>query len=303
MFDDLANELKTAREKNSMTLAQVANKSKIDIKFLEAIEQGDFAFLPDLYVRAFIKNFARTVGLDENKIIKKFEASKQGVPYVEEEAPPKETKIRPLEIAKQDKALEGPKLNPIIQSHKPEIKKKDSLFSFDAVGGNNPIQDSTTTINRRNLIIGGSVLGIIILFTLIYFLFIDKSEQIIVVEKPIEDVIKQNQRYVESDQTTNGSNLGVGITDSLVLTINANDTSWIKVSIDGQASGEFILLPNSQKIIKAKTNYKITFGNSGAINLQLNNRPLSFSGVRKSASNVLIDKEGLKYSDDSSQQR
>ena len=71
MFDELANELKTAREKNTMTLAQVANKSKIDIKFLEAMEQGDFAFLPDLYVRAFIKNFAKTVGLDENKILQK----------------------------------------------------------------------------------------------------------------------------------------------------------------------------------------------------------------------------------------
>jgi len=39
MFDQIANELKTAREKNSMSLVQVANKSKIDIKFLEAMEQ------------------------------------------------------------------------------------------------------------------------------------------------------------------------------------------------------------------------------------------------------------------------
>lgn len=303
MFDELANELKTAREKNSMTLAHVANKSKIDIKFLEAMEQGDFAFLPDLYVRAFVKNFAKTVGLDENKIHKKFEAVKQGIPYVEEEAPKKELKVRTVETIKQEKTPEIPKESPGTQTHQLEIKKKDSLFTFDAVGVNNPAQDTTAAVNRRNLIIGGSLLGAILLFALVYFLFFDKGEQIIVVEKPIEDVIQQNQRYVEDDQTTGSSDLGIGVSDSLVLTINANDTSWIKVSIDEQASGEFILLPNSQKVIKAKINYKITFGNSGAIKLQLNNKPLTFSGKSKSALNVLIDREGVKYPDNSPSQR
>ena len=84
------------------------------------------------------------------------------------------------------------------------------------------------------------LLGAILLFALVYFLFFDKSEQIIVVEKPIEDVISQNQRYVEDEQATS-DDMGAGISDSLVLMINANDTSWIKVSIDDQTSGEFIL--------------------------------------------------------------
>lgn len=303
MFDELANELKTAREKNSMTLAQVANKSKIDIKFLEAMEQGDFAFLPDLYVRAFVKNFARTVGLDDNKIFKKFEAAKQGIPYVEEELPKKELRIRPAETPKQENVSEVPKLKPIIQTHKPEITKRDSLFSFDAVGGSNPTQDSSAVTNRRNLIIGGSILGAILLFTLVYFLFIDKGEQQIVVEKPIEDVIQQNQRYVESDKAIDDLNLGAGVVDSLILTINANDTSWIKVSMDELTSSEFILLPNSQKILKAKENYKITFGNSGAIKLLLNDKPLTFSGSKKSALTLSIDREGVKYPDNIPAQR
>lgn len=303
MFDELANELKTARENNSMTLAQVANKSKIDIKFLEAMEQGDFAFLPDLYVRAFIKNFAKTVGLDESKIYKKFEAAKQGIPYVEEEVLKKEVKVRTAETPQQEKVPGVPKEKPTTRTPKVDIKKKDSLFTFDAVGGNNPAQDTTAGVNKRNLIIGGALLGAILLFTFVYFLFVDKGKQIIVVEKPIEDVIQQNQRYVEDDQTDGSRDLGIGVSDSLVLAINATDTSWIKVSIDEQASGEFILLPNSQKVIKAKTNYKITFGNSGAIKLQLNNKQLTFSGKSKSALDVLIDRDGVKYPDNSPSQR
>lgn len=302
MFDELAKELKTAREKNLMTLAQVASKSKIDLKFLEAMEHGDFAFLPDLYVRAFVKNFARTVGLDENKIYKKFEAARKGIPYVEEPPEYHEILRQASEVSKQKTIPSLSQENQSVRKTKPEIKKKDSLFTFDAVGENNPAQNIASSISKRNLIVGGSALGAILLFTFVYFLFFDKSEQIIVVEKPIEDVILQNQRYVEDEQS-NSNEVGVGISDSLVLMINANDTSWIKVSIDDQASGEFILLPNSQKIVKAKTNYKLTLGNSGAIKLMLNNKQLPFSGRSKAPLNLLIDRKGLKYPDKSPSQR
>ena len=302
MFDELAKELKTAREKNSMTLAQVASKSKIDLKFLEAMEHGDFAFLPDLYVRAFVKNFARTVGLDENKIYKKFEAARKGIPYVEEPPEYHEILRQASEVSKQEKTPSPSQENQSVRITKSEIKKKDSLFTFDAVGENNPGQNVASSISKSNLIIGGSALGAILLFTIVYFLFFDKSEQIIVVEKPIEDVISQNQRYVEDEQATNDDR-GDGISDSLVLMINANDTSWIKVSIDDQTSGEFILLPNSQKIVKAKTNYKLTLGNSGAIKLILNNKQLPISGRSKAPLNLVIDRKGLKYPDKSPSQR
>jgi len=303
MFDELANELKTAREKNSMTLAQVSNKSKIDIKFLEAMEQGDFAFLPELYVRAFVKNFAKTVGLDENKIFKKYEAAKQGIPYVEEETDYEEIVRGSSRTPKQEITPQAVTTDkPLSQKDKVGKKRKASI-TFDAVGGSNATADTSAAAKKRNMIIGGSLLGMIVFFSLIYFLFIDKSEQIIVAEKPIEDVIQQSQRYIEDDQTTTSANLGIGVTDSLLLTISSNDTSWIKVSVDEQAFDEFILLPGSQKAIKAKTNYNITLGNSGAIKLQLNNKPLTFAGKSKSVLSVLIDREGIKYPDNFSSQR
>jgi cytoskeletal protein RodZ len=297
MFDELANELKTAREKNGMTLAQVANKSKIDIKFLEAMEQGDFAFLPDLYSRAFAKNFAKTVGLDVNKFLKKYEAARQGIPYVEEE-PKKVEKEKSENTPIIEKAPEVPKQKPITQTAKQDLRKKDSLFTFDAVGENNLTQDNATAIRQRNLIIGGSLISVAVVLILIYFLFIDRGETIIVAEKPIEEVIKQNQRYIEDEQSGPSTDAGIGISDSLVLTINTSDTSWIKVSIDKNIPEEFILLPNSQKSIKAKTDYNLTLGNSGAIKLQLNNKPIAFSGKTKSVLNVLVDREGVKYLND-----
>ncbi|MCK7516561.1 MAG: helix-turn-helix domain-containing protein [Ignavibacteriales bacterium] len=56
----------------------MAAKTRIDFKFLEAIDNGNFSFLPDLYVKAFIKQYAKAVDLDEQETIKKYEdAAKQ----------------------------------------------------------------------------------------------------------------------------------------------------------------------------------------------------------------------------------
>lgn len=295
MFDKIAEELKNSREKLGLTLSQVANKSKIDLKFLEAMEQGDFAFLPELYVRAFMKNFARTVGLDENKIIKKFEAAKKGIPYIEEETQYEEILRHTPRTEKQESLPQIEKREKKTTEMERAEKKKKINVTYDAVAGSGSSHDASAAIKRRNMIIGSSLIGVFFLFTIIYFLFIDKSEQIIVVEKPIEDVIQQNQRYLEENQTPQAAENKDLISDSLILTINTNDTSWIRVSADGFSADEFILFPNSQKTLKAKSDFNITFGNSGAIKLFLNGRQLAFSGRSKIPLTAVIDASGLKY--------
>ncbi|MCZ7614845.1 MAG: helix-turn-helix domain-containing protein [Ignavibacteriaceae bacterium] len=78
MLDRFAEQLKKARLKKGLSLQQIAAKTRIDIKFLEAIDNGNFGFLPDLYVKAFIKQFAKSVDLDENETIKKYEDALAG---------------------------------------------------------------------------------------------------------------------------------------------------------------------------------------------------------------------------------
>jgi cytoskeletal protein RodZ len=48
----------------------MAARTRIDLKFLEAIDNGNFSFLLDLYVKAFIKQYAKAVDLDEQETIK-----------------------------------------------------------------------------------------------------------------------------------------------------------------------------------------------------------------------------------------
>ena len=48
-------ELKRAREAKRLSLADIADRTLINIRHLEAIERGDTSILPETYVRAFIR--------------------------------------------------------------------------------------------------------------------------------------------------------------------------------------------------------------------------------------------------------
>jgi cytoskeleton protein RodZ len=58
--------LRRAREGRAMPLSDVAHRTKVARATLEALEKGELATLPaPVYVRGFIRSFARAVGADE----------------------------------------------------------------------------------------------------------------------------------------------------------------------------------------------------------------------------------------------
>ncbi|MCO4754825.1 MAG: helix-turn-helix domain-containing protein, partial [Bacteriovoracaceae bacterium] len=83
--------LKEVRKEKNISLDDVANKTKININILKALENEDVDSLPNkTYVKGFVKNYAKTVGLDSNVAIEAFENLYRGSQPEEEEATPEE---------------------------------------------------------------------------------------------------------------------------------------------------------------------------------------------------------------------
>src|SRR3989338_2127969 len=62
--------LREARELQGISLSQVEDATKIRVKFLEAIEQDDYSFLPSFsYAKGFVKNYSDFLGLDSRMVI------------------------------------------------------------------------------------------------------------------------------------------------------------------------------------------------------------------------------------------
>lgn len=65
--------LKENREKKGISLSEVALATKINVKVLVAIEEGDIEKLPTkTFLRGFVRSYARYLGLDEEAVLNSF---------------------------------------------------------------------------------------------------------------------------------------------------------------------------------------------------------------------------------------
>lgn len=70
---ELGQRLKEARDENGLSLDELQTKTKIQKRYLTAIEQGNYEILPGkFYARAFVKQYAEAVGLDPEALFDQY---------------------------------------------------------------------------------------------------------------------------------------------------------------------------------------------------------------------------------------
>ncbi len=63
-------ELPALRSQHGVSLRAIADNTKISMRFLQAIEQGDFEQLPGgIYTTSYLRQYAREVGFEETKLL------------------------------------------------------------------------------------------------------------------------------------------------------------------------------------------------------------------------------------------
>lgn len=273
MLNFFSEELKKRREEVGLSIQQIASKTKIDKKFIEFIEQGNFSFLPEIYVKSFIREYALLVNLDPEETIKKYLLAKEGKQISEAE------KKVPSEITEEKKYF-------------PEPAKKEAKSFVDENVANQP-QNQSNKKNGNLIIVSFAVLGLLIFIT-VYFIISSKNE-IVIEETPFEEIVNQDKERFE-ESTDSSEDFSSTSTDSLNLEISSKDTTWIYLIIDNSRVNEFILYPNNKTVIKAKSTFEGTIGNSGSTILKLNDRNLDFLGRKNLPRHFRLNKSvGLEY--------
>lgn len=78
-MQSIGERLEEARKRKGISLREAAEATKIRSDFLGSIEQNAFDFdLPDIYKRGFLKNYARYLKLDADKILTDYSAFQLG---------------------------------------------------------------------------------------------------------------------------------------------------------------------------------------------------------------------------------
>lgn len=83
---EIGMRLKEAREANDISLDSLQETTKIQKRYLLAIEQGNLHLLPGkFYARAFIKEYATAVGLDPNELLISYQEEPTSAEEIEQE--------------------------------------------------------------------------------------------------------------------------------------------------------------------------------------------------------------------------
>ena len=277
MLDRFAEQLKKARLKKGISLQQIAAKTRIDIKFLEAIDNGNFSFLPDLYVKAFLRQYAKSVDLDENETIKKYDDALNGK-FIEDDEP---------------KSLLEQKIE--IRTDEPALPKEKHTPVFDATTSVSKPKSNDLNKKLRLLIYAA---GVILVGVVIYFAMSNRTSTIVVEEVPYEKVLEETRDRYEVKEEKVDSSAAIPLdADSLVLQFintDAVDSAWVMVIHDDSFKEDFLLYPGRSKTVRARENLKFTLGNSGVIMLKLDDQQLSFEGRKGSVRHYEISRKGIQ---------
>lgn len=84
ILTELGDKLKQARREKGLSLDDLQQVTKIQKRYLVAIEEGNYAVMPGkFYARAFIKQYAEAVGLDSATLFDEFESEVPETPQQE----------------------------------------------------------------------------------------------------------------------------------------------------------------------------------------------------------------------------
>ena len=269
----LGSDLREAREAGKISLETVSQKTKIPVKYIEAIERDDYSVFPSqTYARGFIRAVAKVVGLDPQVLTRQFNADNK----------PEQMRIEPKNAeAELEKALGWrPTLDrpPVFRRPNPEgdlnLEFVDEEFAEptqrESSRMHRPVRGARKT-NWHKLANQVFVVAAVLAIGWTGYHYGRKALS----------KVKWSASKPEATPPEAKSYAPVEVVDKYQhLILKALDKSWVLVTMDdGQSSSETDLGQGEVKTYKALKNFKVKLGNAGGVDVQFNGKPLGVLGV------------------------
>jgi transcriptional regulator with XRE-family HTH domain len=78
MLKDFAKDLKALREKKNISLMDIYAETRVHTSVFENLENGNFSFQPQTYIRAFLKQYSKAIGVDPDEVLRNYDLAKSG---------------------------------------------------------------------------------------------------------------------------------------------------------------------------------------------------------------------------------
>lgn len=283
-FLQISNELKAAREAAGYSVEKLASLTRIDKKFIESIESGNFTFLAEVYVKAFIRTISKTLALDEQLMMKKFNLAKEG----------KSPELAAVAEPPQPKEIQEPfpksNLKPIVENPMMQEAVSPRRTEYSDYPPELPEETKKPGLNPLYLFVAGLAVVTLLAF---YYFFIREESIIIVEETPDEsEIVTEQPRYEEIPPAQGVETTAAG--DSLLLGFVAKDSVWMKVVMDDSVNKEFYMRPGNKMEVKAQNSFSVLLGNLMGVEMNYNSNPVELEMTGKRVVRISFDRQGYR---------
>jgi cytoskeletal protein RodZ len=265
---EIGQRLKRARQEKGITLEEIASRTRINLAYLQNMEQGKFDFLPAPYVIAFTKSFANYVGLDGNEVVASLQV-------------PVQTPVAPKPV--HDARLPATR-------HQPPAKLDDSSDDLKM-----PMRPVFPYL--REVLLGAAI----VLAMALLLIWVARSPS----DQPEEVVANGNSTSVQAGapeitidemakQAAEQAKLQAP-PEPEILTLEARIDAdvWMRVVADDSTATDAIYPRGSVQTWQAETNFRMRVGNAGVVTLILNGKNLGKIGEPGHIANLLVNREGI----------
>ncbi|HNS72335.1 MAG TPA: helix-turn-helix domain-containing protein [bacterium] len=273
IFKTLGEELARQRQEKELSIAQLAVRTKIAEGFLEKMEQGDFGFLPPVYVRAFIRSVSAEIGLDPEVMMRRFSD----------------------EATRLSGAASGPAVE-----RRTEPPADNS--SFKPRPPHVPAADESRENKRADMEWFKSpfTLGIMLiaLLALLYFAFSRKPAQEpsamdsgIAVIEPVQE--NRSLRDAPLVPVTEDNRVDSTSVPQLSLTLRAEETAWVRIVYQDSLVEEGVFTEGLSRSWLSPERFYLKIGNAGGIRLILDGQDLGLTGEKGQVVTIAVSKDGI----------
>lgn len=280
------------RETKGLTIDEVAFKTRIRTDFVKALEDGNFAKLPDqVFARGFVRSYARSLGLDEEDAIHRFIQSAGS--FYEKQDERERLKIRQVEEDRKRQAnrkavaiaigvavltlifLLSREQSAVFRQGAPEqasMAKRPAQAGKDLPEPSVRGTDYATEAPKPNEATAGT-------------------------PKPATDTLQRQEpnpsavavskiepgmvpTVSTASPGSDGPLAGLSLNAAgdqgdgqLVLDLEATELSWVVVQIDNGSPQESLLRPGEKAHWTGQDLFILTLGNAGGVKAELNGKP------------------------------
>jgi cytoskeleton protein RodZ len=266
-MDSLASELKSERERRNISLAHIADETRISLRHLQSLEDGRYSDMPGgIYTRAFIKAYCEILSLDSQKLLQKYETE---IPPHPEKPVRSQPFVPPRKSFRKSNSI-------LVWSLLLIISATGLLFSRKWLSSLSPyfFNTSDSPLKRENI-------------TSIEPVSADQQSSEIIntatpsIAPPVDSATKPSAANASMETT-----FPVSEASSLKIEFDVKEKCWISVESDDGPVVSKLLEPGEAKSFNASQQFKIVIGNAGGVQMRINGqaaKPLGKPGevVRK----------------------